>query len=170
VPTFGNTNVGVNWQTAYTDRLYACRYTCPDAGQAQSISWWGQTAGVLIRMAIYSDNGAGAPLNLLAETGEGTTVANNWVTLAISLTLTAATVYHLAWRLNGTCAGKWDAGAANQKRVSGTGQGYGPFPATFPLPGSTGFADANSVYCTYTTAPPPAVGQPLGDGLSFVFG
>jgi len=154
--TFGNTNIGATWETFFTDRIYGCKYDLLEDGDVTKITMWFQTAAIHIRFAIYTEN-AGSPNTLLAETAEGSTVANNWVSIAITKSLTAGT-YWLCWRLEDSSASKKDAGGVNQEIGSASGQGYGAFPGAFPTVGSAKFNYAVSIYATYT---PSGGGQDL---------
>jgi hypothetical protein len=156
--TIGNNSiVGASPNNGSRNYVIATRFTMPNEnGTLTSISVFIEPAvsaspNDLIQVAIYSDL-AGSPRNLIANSANFTIVPNSWNTVPINASLTANTVYHLAYNTNASSAGQNNiyyssGGAAGQ--FSWTSQAFGAWPAVI---GSTGGSVANigSIYGTYT--------------------
>jgi hypothetical protein len=99
------------------------------------------------RLAVYTDAG-GRPGTLVAQTGEGTLVANSWNTLPIGATLAPNTTYWLIYNTNGTSplanGLSYDVAGANSGGWSTGAVAYGSWPSSFG--GYTASAARYSIY------------------------
>lgn len=176
---FGNTSIGS--QTDSQDRNYinAARFTTSSsAGQTQSMSVYvaspvDSSPNNQYSMAIYSDSN-NAPGSLIANTQNGTLVANSWNTLPISTNLSSGTTYWLAYNTNAA------SGSSNNfKYTANSGltvwrsQTFGFWPSSWS--GSEGSSVSSpSIYVTFLTSSPSYINSlsiappSLETGLSII--
>jgi len=146
-PNFGYETAGASAKTI-SSWMYACKFTCPDSGNAQSISWYlnksaGSSSGMKVALYDASKN--------LVESGTGTIPDGHDGFLAVNLDTNPAIAsadYWLAGRAETAITtvyydsvGGWDY---MYEDVS-----YSTFPED-PLAGTFITGRKYSVYCTYT--------------------
>lgn len=84
--------------------IFACKFTCPGSGSQTvlDVASYGKTTGGTStqRMAIYDSTGA----TLIAQSNTVTTssITEDWITYALSATLTGGTVYQIALTFTGS--------------------------------------------------------------------
>jgi len=159
-PTFGYKTVGAT-TTFWTggDDLSGCLFSCPEFGTANSISIYCNNNGVSgnAKMAIYK----GSDKSLVGYTEEFTLQAEaSWHTADIISGggLSEEDYYLCVWESNEIKI--WmDIGETDQRAKQTIP--YNDFPQTFE---PTDFANQKySIYCTYTTVPPPPARAKLAD-------
>jgi hypothetical protein len=148
--TFGYSSVG-----GYTDTLIpgykdSCRYLATESGTINSVSMYIQTANAQVRFGVYSDS-SGKPSQLLAQSGQVSTGANQWVTASVSAPVVAGQYYWFAVTTTATINYNFDY-------VSGGSTCYAQSPNTMSADFGS-FTSWNaakfSMYATYTVASTP---------------
>jgi hypothetical protein len=131
--------------------LRACRFYCPNAGRAVSITMYAKqysTYTPKIKYALYSDNN-GVPASLVGYTEEWTLTSgwDGWKTLnIISGGVLSPAYYWITWFANNNAYQYYDAGDTNQYYY--VAYTYDSFPSTMPTGGT--YSDRKySRYCTY---------------------
>lgn len=169
--TFGQTEYAdgftYGWLPSGNNTVGACIFEMPEDGDLTHIAIrFGadipSDPDDKFRLALYSTVAFGddlRPYQLIAESSEGTSVANAWNELAVaSEGLTSGTFYALCWQLKSSHGGYYKAGGTKQAWQSGA-HTYGVFPADWVTSGQSNFDREYSIYATYTPGAPPA-GQP----------
>lgn len=172
-PTFGNTNVGATTLGGTNAYLVGGHFTCPEAGEATSLSVYLKYPDGNLMGGVYGDN-AGAPNALVGSASSSTAIsgADGWQTVTITATLANAE-YWLIWQTSSANPNRvYDSGDANDN-TAGLNT-YGSFPSPFPSP-----AYGNrlySIYVTYTTSTPATsesltveLNQPLNASTTTMF-
>ena len=144
--TFGYMQVGKNSDLLIPGYKDSCRYQASESGTVNSISMYIQTANAQVRFGIYSDQN-GKPSQLLAQSNQVTTVANQWVVASLTASIVAGQYYWLTVTSNAPIRYYIDY-------VSGGSSGYAIEPTTTMSTNYVGFtaytAVKYSMYATYT--------------------
>jgi hypothetical protein len=91
---FGNTQVGLFLTTLLPGFKDSCRYQAPHTGNITSISMFILTANAKVRFGVYSDSN-GLPNQLIAQSSEVNSVANEWITANLTTPIAADQYYWL---------------------------------------------------------------------------
>jgi hypothetical protein len=110
------------------------------------------------QFGIYTNNtGTGKPDTLVAQSVEGTLVANSWNTINLTATLAPATTYWLLYNTNALTSAfnnmAYNTTSAGAGVYSTAGVTYGTWPGTFPAATLT-----TTTYSLYVTFVPPVTG------------
>ncbi|MFN0027971.1 MAG: Ig-like domain-containing protein [Acidimicrobiales bacterium] len=149
----GNTAIGVSTDTFNNNSMHGIRVVAGASNQTVN-TMFAYVKGTVsaapnnrFRVAIYTDAG-GVPGTLVAQSAEGTLVANSWNSVAVSATLTANTAYWFIYNSNGTAATHnglaYDVAAAGSGGWSSGSVPYGTWPASFG-----GFTSSAARYSLY---------------------
>lgn len=147
--TFGKTDKGGTEQGNGQIWSFACKFTCPVACQAQSISIWTKNAGQDLKVAIYD-----SAKNLIGS-GEvlAGTVADNFTTVSLSPAVILANAdYYLLCRAEDLTGQNYyyDEGAVAQSCYKA--EDYADVPSD-PYAGDGDLDREYSFYCTYGDIP-----------------
>ena len=145
--TFGYVQVGQNTDLLIPGYKDSCRYQASESGTITSISMYIQTANAQVRFGIYSDQN-GKPSQLLAQSNQVTTVANQWAVASLTASIVAGQYYWLTVTSNAPIRYYYNF-------VSGGSSGYAIEPTTTMSTNYGTFAAYTAVkysmYATYTT-------------------
>jgi len=160
--TFGKTTATDTADSAPNNYLLAGRAVCPSAGTVTQMSWFGYLgANGNMKVGIYSDD-AGTPDDLLAESdAAAVTTVEGWWNFPVSLAVTAATTYWLAWMSDKTMHQTIKADVAGYAYDSDST--YPTFETPFPEEGILNWLAA--IYATYT----PSGGSIVKKGSNLAF-
>ncbi len=156
--TFGYVQVGQNTDLLIPGYKDSCRYQASASGTINSISMYIQTANAQVRFGVYSDQN-GKPSQLLAQSNQVTTVANQWAVASLTASIVAGQYYWLTVTSNAPVRYYYTF-------VSGGSSGYAIEPTTTMSPNYGTFtahtAVKYSIYATYIslTSEPSPVPQP----------
>lgn len=152
--TFGVTDCsnGLNDNSNYAF-VDGARFPLTVAGTLDSLSIFiGATpGGARVRMAIYTNNGAGNPASLIAETGDAVVVPGwNTIPMPAGVTLSAGTYWITAQTDNPATVYRYVDGLPSSSFLGWRPQtyAYGPHPASITSWVKYGF----QTYCMYGTA------------------
>ena len=145
---FGNTHVGQYVDTLVQGYKDSCRYLASESGTVNSISMYVQTANAQVRFGVYSDQN-GKPSQLLAQSNQVATAANQWVTASLTASIVAGQYYWLTVTTNAPIRYYIDyaSGGASGYAIESTttmSTNYGAFTAYTAV--------KYSMYATYTAA------------------
>jgi hypothetical protein len=155
--TVGLTTIGSTLDSGDSHYLNGSKVTTSTGGQITSMSVYvgpvdAMAGNQLYQVGIYTDN-AGRPDQLVANSAQGTLVANAWNTLAITATLESNTSYWLMYNTNGRSSTVnnmyYDSGGAGQGAYSSQSVSFGTWPTTFPSATLT-----NSAFSLFATFGP----------------
>jgi hypothetical protein len=111
--TLGKTTPGDQpLTTAAAGFAWACGpYLAASSGTIQSISFYARQASRQITMGVWDDN-AGVVGSLVASTAEGTTLLDDWLTLAATGSIVSGRSYWIGWNVSFTTSVDYDNAAA----------------------------------------------------------
>jgi hypothetical protein len=141
--TAGATSSNGNYVSGKNNQLSATKVTTgAQAGTLQNISIYvyrvNNSPRNHVQVALYADNGANAPGNLIASSQSQVAVARSWNTFAVggSLPVTANTNYWLVFNVDGSNTQlSWANGSG--KSVTHSNTTFGTWPVTFGSVNST---------------------------------
>ena len=115
--TLGSTQVGTYSEKLISGYKDACRYQAPQSGTVGSISMFILTANAQLRFGIYTDLN-GRPSQLLGQTNQVTSQANQWITASLNAKVIAGQNYWLTVTTSSPIYYRYD-------RATGALSGYG---------------------------------------------
>jgi polyhydroxybutyrate depolymerase len=124
-----------------------------------------------MQVAIYSDNGANAPGNLLAQSASSTLQPHTWNMFALpAANIAADTSYWLTFNVNGSATQVPIAAVSGGRTTWRYPVSFSTWPAAFGAPSLPTTSQQYSIYLTYSSdetepPPPPPGGATPGCGL-----
>lgn len=106
-------------------------YLAESSGEIQSVSLYTSQAGVAVSLGVWLD-AAGVVGALVAASVAGTTLLNDWVTLAASGDIVAGQKYWIGWNCPAICSFAFDTAAAGTTNYKARTYTAGAQPDPYP--------------------------------------